>query len=302
MTNAETEIAKPAAVANPSSVTLGVVAICYNEQTDITGFLQHLVSWVDEIVLIDDGSTDSTQEIASSYGDKVKFVVSPRKEGEYFSHQRNKGIALAESDWLLHMDIDERVPPVLAQEILSAIENPQMDGFRFRRLNYFMHRAMSAGGWQSWNLVHLARRDLFHFEGMFHEKCVLNSSEDRTGQLKEKIFHLNESEFKKRLDKSGVYQEELTSRVSSNESNVNFMDILFRPLMEFIKHYILKRGFKDGTPGLISAIHSATALFRAYALVWDEQHAIPREVIEADIQSLWQESTKDTVANSRSRD
>jgi (heptosyl)LPS beta-1,4-glucosyltransferase len=89
--------------------TLGVVAISYNEEIDLPGFLEHLVTWVDEIVIVDDGSTDSTEQIASNYGSKVKFIRSKRVKGEYYSDQRNKGIDNANSDWLLHMDIDERV-------------------------------------------------------------------------------------------------------------------------------------------------------------------------------------------------
>jgi len=69
--------------------TLGVVSISYNEERDIGGFLENLSPWVDEIVIVDDGSTDQTQAMAEVYGDKVKFLKTPRKDGEYFSHQRS---------------------------------------------------------------------------------------------------------------------------------------------------------------------------------------------------------------------
>ena len=137
--------------------TLGVVAISYNEEKDLPGFLSHLEFWVDEIVIVDDGSTDRTASIAEAASDKVKFMVSPREEGEYFAVQRNKGIHLAESDWLLHMDIDERVTPSLSAEILAAVEDETKDGYRYRRLNLFLHRPMRGGGWQDWNMVHLER-------------------------------------------------------------------------------------------------------------------------------------------------
>src|SRR2546428_14092308 len=94
--------------------TLGVVAISHNEETDMPGFLEHLLPWVDEIVIVDDGSTDETIQIARAAGPKVKIISSPRQPGEYYSHQRNKGIDAATSDWLLHMDIVERVTPELA--------------------------------------------------------------------------------------------------------------------------------------------------------------------------------------------
>ena len=120
-----------------SKPTLGVVAISYNEEVDLPGFLEHLKGWVDEIVIIDDGSTDTTEQIASKYGPKVNFIKSKRDAGEYYSDQRNKGIDHAKSDWLLHMDIDERVTKELSLEILTAVSSPDYDAYKFKRLNYF---------------------------------------------------------------------------------------------------------------------------------------------------------------------
>src|SRR5437867_9133513 len=100
--------------------TLGIVAICHNEEKDMPRFLEHLLPWVDEIVLVDDGSTDRTVEIAQAAGPKVRVIVSPKTADEGYSDQRNKGIDAAFSEWLLHMDIDERVTPGLAEEILKA--------------------------------------------------------------------------------------------------------------------------------------------------------------------------------------
>ena len=116
--------------------TIGVVAISYNEKVDMPGFLEHLINWVDEIVIIDDGSTDNTEQIALEYGSKVKFIKSKRSLGEYYSHQRNKGIDASKSDWLLHMDIDERVTKELSTEILNVISSNNFDAFRFKTVSY----------------------------------------------------------------------------------------------------------------------------------------------------------------------
>jgi glycosyltransferase involved in cell wall biosynthesis len=267
--------------------TLGVVTISYNEERDLPGFIDNLIGWVDEIVIVDDGSSDRTEELATQAGDKVRFLRSPRNEGEYFSHQRNKGIDAAQSDWLLHMDVDERVTPELAREIQAAIRNPGKDGYRYRRLNYFMHRPMKGGGWRDWNLIHLARRDKFRFGGMFHESCHLDAPAHREGQLSGLMVHFNEDNFEKRLRKSGTYLEELTSRIEKRPKPVRYIDIAGRPIAEFVRKYVVKRGFLDGVPGLISALHSATAIFRANALVWDRQNAISRTEVEEDFARQW---------------
>lgn len=267
--------------------TIGVVAISYNEEEDLPGFLSHLLPWVDEIVIVDDGSSDRTEALCAEAGPKVKFLRSPRAEGEFFADQRNKGIDAARSDWLLHMDIDERVPPALASEILGAIRDPGKDGYRYRRLNYFTHRPMRGGGWQDWNLIHLARRDKFRFGGMFHESCHLNAPENRVGQLKTRMIHFNEHNFEKRLKKSGVYLEEVVKHLEDRGGRITGRQIAWAPLKEFVKKYLYKKGFRDGTPGLIAALHSATAVFRAHALLWDRQNRIARAEIEDEVRRMW---------------
>jgi len=270
--------------------SLGVVAISYNEEVDLPGFLANLLPWVDEIVIVDDGSSDKTRSIAEAAGDKVKFIVSPRGAGEYYAGQRNKGIVAAESDWLLHMDIDERVTPELAVEIIESIRNEERDGFRFRRLNFFLHRPVRGGGWQNWNMVHLARRQVLRFEGMFHERCVLNVPEKRIGQLNAKMWHLNDDSYKARMRKSFSYCQELSERLEKKFKRIGWIHILGLPVLEFFRKYLLKCAYRDGVRGLIFSMHSAGAMFRGCALVWDRRHRIPREEVEEKMRALWQES------------
>ena len=272
---------------NSGRPSLGAVAISYNEERDLPGFLENLSGWVDEIVVIDDGSSDRTEEIAAEYGAKVKFLRSPRQAGEYFADQRNKGIDAATSEWLLHMDIDERVTAELAKEILAAIRDPAFDGYRFRRLNHFMHRPMRGGGWQDWNLVHLARRERLRFSGMFHERCEVDSPPGRIGQLASPMVHLNEDCFEKRLSKSGVYAEEVIKQIEDRGKRVGALDLFGRPLVEAVRKYIFKKGFLDGIPGVISALHAATAIFRAHAVVWDRQNRVERAELEKTLADAW---------------
>ena len=150
--------------------TLGVVAISYNEERDLPAFLEHLLPWVDEIVLVDDGSTDRTVEIAQAAGEKVSFLVHKMETESGFGGQRNFGIESARSEWLLHMDVDERVPPTLAREIREAIPLGGFNAYRYRRKNFFLHRPMRGGGWQTWNAPHLARRGTHHFKN--NKGCI----------------------------------------------------------------------------------------------------------------------------------
>jgi glycosyltransferase involved in cell wall biosynthesis len=260
--------------------TLGVVSIAYNEEVDLPGFLQHLVTWVDEIVIVDDGSTDSTEQIASKYGRKVKFIKSKREEGEYYSDQRNKGIENANSDWLLHMDIDERVTKELSLEILTSIASGDYDAYRFRRLNYFFHRPMKGGGWADWNLVHLAKREVLTFGGMFHETIDLTIENKKIGQLANKMHHFNDDSYSERLRKSMTYQEEVVLSLEKRNIKAGLGNMIIALLKEFFVKYFYKKGIFDGTAGFISAFHSSFAIFKAYALLWEKQNKIQRIELE----------------------
>ena len=273
--------------------SFGVVSISYNEEKDMPGFLDHLLPWVDEVVIIDDGSTDATKALALSSGERVRFLVSPRKDGEYYSHQRNKGIDVSISDWLLHMDIDERVPPDLAREIQAAIQDRSKDAYRFKRLNFFLHRPMRGGGWQDWNNVHLARRDVLRFGGMYHEDHIVNVPAERVGQLQSKMWHLNDNTYLERMGKSYRYCQEIAQRIKSRGRKIHWYDLFLAPLKEFVSKLIIKKGCRDKTIGLLWALHASCAMFRACALVWDEQNRLDRSVVEEVFREKWRQSAKE---------
>jgi glycosyltransferase involved in cell wall biosynthesis len=271
----------------PTRPTIGVVTISHNEEKDLPGFLEHLLPWVDEIVIVDDGSTDRTEAIAGSAGPKLKFIASPRQAQEYFSHQRNKGIDAACSDWLLHMDIDERVTPELAGEALEAIQDPAKDCYRFRRLNFFLHRPMRGGGWQKWNQIHLARREKFRFGGKMHETTLIDSPPDRVGQLKGYMWHLNDADYVERIRKNMLYMQIEAESLLEKGVHVRWFHFLIHPWWRVFKSYFLEGGFKDGVLGVLYAMYVLTGTFNWYATAWDRSHAIARGDLEGQLKNLW---------------
>lgn len=262
--------------------TLSAVVICRNEARNLPGLLRCLRGWTDEIVIIDDMSEDASARIATSEGGRVRFIRHPMR-AEGYAGQRNAGIDAATGDWLLHLDCDERVTAALAREIRERLPQADVDAFRYRRRNYFLHRPMRHGGWASWNHPQLARRGAHRFVGALHERCRVDGGEARIGQLEARIAHLNEASFEDRLAKSMRYVAMEAEALSQSGERVGGASLVVRPLVEFAKRYLLQRGFLDGVPGLIAALHSATAIFRTRALVWDRQNAIPRDALERQV-------------------
>jgi (heptosyl)LPS beta-1,4-glucosyltransferase len=265
--------------------TLAVAAICQNEERDLPGFLENLLPWVDEVILVDDCSTDQTVPIARRAGPKVKIIQRKMQPETGYAGQRNVAIEAAESDWLLHMDIDERVTPELAREIRASISRPDVNGYRYRRLNYFLHRPMGWGGLQFWNNVQLACRGKHHFENQIHEVCFV---EGEIGQLTGLMWHLNDESYAERIRKSLNYSQIEADKLLRQGKKIRANHLVFRPLILFFKSYILRHGYRDGVPGLIFALHSANAVFRALALAWDKQNLIDRISLEKEIMARWQ--------------
>jgi (heptosyl)LPS beta-1,4-glucosyltransferase len=264
-----------------STPTLGVVAICRNEERDLPGLLSNVLPWVDELVLVDDGSTDRTLELAAAAGARVR-VVHRRLEPEGgFAAQRNAGIDAATADWLLHMDVDERVSPQLKAELLPAIARPAFDAYRYHRLNFFLHRPMRHGGLQRWHAAQLARRGLHRFERPIHEQCVISAEPARIGTLAGLMWHLNDEDFFERLRKNAQYAETEAARILGRGKRVRWHDLLTRPAQRAVLGYLLDQGFRDGVPGLIWAMHTFAGTFNYWAAAWDLQQRIPRESLEA---------------------
>lgn len=260
--------------------TLSAVVITRNEERNLPWLLKNLQDRVDEIVIVDDMSTDRTPEIAARAGGQVKLVRRAMCPEQGYAGQRNAGIDAASGDWLLHLDCDERVPSALASEILERIQSRDFDAYRYRRLNYFMHRPMRHGGWTSWNRPQLARRGKHRFSRPLHERCDIEGGEDRIGQLHNMIIHLNEASFAERLEKSARYVAMTANEIEQSGIRITGAGIILGAAVEFGKRYVLQRGFLDGVPGLIGAMHAGTSVFRARALVWDRQNRLARSDLE----------------------
>lgn len=267
--------------------TLAAVAISKNEERDLPGFLEHLLPWVDEVVLVDDASTDRTREIAEAAGPKVRLVSHPMDPETGFGGQRNVAVEHATADWLLHMDVDERVTPELAASIQQAITDPHKNAFRYRRLNFFLHRPMNAGGWQGWNRPQLARRGKHRFINPIHEAVVVEGGEAATGQLDGWMWHLIDEDYVERVQKNVQYMQKSGQQILDRGVRVRWYHMVFHPLLRAFQSYVLKGGWRTGTRGVLFALYTFSGTFNWWAYAWDRQNRIPRETLEEDLRQRW---------------
>ena len=237
---------------------LSVVVITKNEEANLGRCLDS-VKWADEIVVVDSHSTDRTLAIAAEYG---AIVHSPDWRG--YGPAKREGVKLAGGDWVLSIDADEAVSDKLAgqiREILNSDSGPV--GYYVNRRTNFLGRWISHCGWYPDPILRLFRRDRGNFnEAVVHEEVILDGE---PGRLDGELLHYSYPSLELYLEKSNVYTRLGAEEAFRRGKRVRWHDIVLRPPVAFVKHYITRQGFRDGMEGFIISVMSSVAVLMKYA-------------------------------------
>lgn len=236
---------------------LSVILITKNEVKNIRACLES-VSFADEIIVVDSGSTDSTADVASAHGAQVLVTDWPG-----FGPQKNRALDRASGDWILSIDADERVTPKLRREILETLESTTCSAFYLPRLTNFCGTWIHHSGWYPDYHIRLFRRDRARFSpDLVHESVVVSGGE--IGHFKTPLIHYSfrkQEDFLRKMVQYAVLGAE-QARAKGRRSSI-FKAISFAAV-DFVRMYIWRRGFLDGSAGLTIAILSAEAMFQKY--------------------------------------
>jgi glycosyltransferase involved in cell wall biosynthesis len=243
--------------------TIGVIVITWNEEDQIAACLE-TVTWADEVIVVDDCSTDRTVEIAEQFGARV--IVNKRTG---FDEQRNLGMRHATSDWLLHLDADERVTPALRDEILSTIVHTEHKGFWVPYRNYWLGRHVRFGGWGGFKQIRLALRDCSYWENAIHEQLRVDGS---VSVLHEALDHHVDGTYAKRLAKSNLYTSMTAEEWFVKGRRFSLLMMFLEPLARAFNTYLRLQGFRDGIVGLFWALHQMYSHFAIYVKLWELEH------------------------------
>jgi glycosyltransferase involved in cell wall biosynthesis len=228
-------------------VTLTAVIIAKNEESNIKECIAS-IQFADEIIVVDDLSTDATPEIASTMGAKV---FRRAMNGDYAS-QYNYALSQATKNWILIIDCDERVTPELRDEIIKAIEVDEQVGYEIANINFISGQELRYGDWNGKPQLRLFPRGTVYLEGLVHSKYIHNLPLRR---LKHNCLHYPFPTWEKYFNKFNRYTELSAQDYLRRGKRACFIgDILIRPIFAFIKMYILKSGWRDGKIGFILAL------------------------------------------------
>ena len=247
-----------------SSNGLSVVIITHNEEANIRECLASVV-WADEIIVVDCGSVDKTEEICREFG--AGFYVEPWKG---FSIQKNSAIEKATRDWVLSLDADERITPALRDEIKNVIDSGNSkDGYFIARKNFFLGRWIKRCGWYPDYTLRLFKRG----KGLFgirevHEAIDLDGTADHLKNPLEHYTYRSLDGFMTRLDR---YSTLAASELLKEKKIYGIRHMLFRPIYTFTNMYVVRIGFLEGYYGFILSVLYACYTFLKYAKLHELQ-------------------------------
>jgi glycosyltransferase involved in cell wall biosynthesis len=239
-------------------MSLSVVIITKNEEAGIRHCLES-VKWVDEIVVLDSGSTDATVRICREYTQHVHETDWPG-----FGPQKNRALTLATGDWVLSLDADEWVTPDLREEVLNVISRPEgVVAFRIPRLSSFCGRFMRHSGWWPDYVTRLFRRGAARFsDDVVHERVI---AEGKTGTLRQPIMHETFVDLDELLQKMNNYSSLAARGMRDGGRKAGLAGAVLRGLWAFIRTYFLRGGFLDGREGFMLAVATAEGTYYRYA-------------------------------------
>ncbi|MGH6639337.1 MAG: glycosyltransferase family 2 protein [Polaromonas sp.] len=241
--------------------SLSVTVITQNEAHNIEACLRSVL-FADQLVVLDSGSTDATLQIARSMGAEVS--TSPDWQG--FGIQKNRALALADSDWVLSLDADERVTPELQAEIRATLAAPAFDVYSFPRLSSYCGQYMRHSGWYPDRVTRLFRRDAARFsDDLVHEKIITSG---QVGLLRSPLLHESFRSLEAVLDKANRYSSAGAQSLLDKGKTASVGKALGHGLWAFIRTYFLRLGFLDGRMGLVLAISNAEGTYYRYLKLW----------------------------------
>lgn len=266
--------------------TITAIILSKNEE-DMIGACIDCLQWCNQIIVVDDGSTDETTLIAESKGAQV--INFKHKS---FARRRDEGLKRAKTEWIIYIDCDERVAPTLAKEIMVNAETGDADAMRLRRSNVYFGQTLKNGGWGDDYVTRAFKKStLSGWQGDVHESPTFSGGEVT---LKTALIHITHRDVISGLYKTATWTPmEAEALFSANVPPVKFRTLVRKGLMEFVRRIFYKKGYKDGMVGMVEATIQAINRVLVYIQVWELQQKPPipekYQVIENEIRQLWKQ-------------
>jgi len=250
---------------------VSAVISAFNEEKNIARCLGSL-SFADEIVIVDNSSTDKTVEIAKKYTTKI---FTQKNNPSEIDLQKNFGFAKATGDWILSIDADEEVSKELAEVIKNILKAKpssiaNINGFWIPRKNFMFGKWIKENtGWYPDYQLRFFRKGKGKYESQHvHEDLFV---EGETEKLKEHIIHHNYDSIEQYVKKILIYAPNEAEEYLRGDYKFSYFDVIRFPLNDFMAWFFARKGYKDGFHGLVLALMQAFYHFLVFAFIWEKQ-------------------------------
>ena len=240
--------------------TVSAIIIAKNEEARLITCLDHL-AWTDEIIVVDNGSTDQTIQIAKQHGANV---VSTKEKD--FSALREFGLKKATGTWVLYVDADEEINEELQKEIQQAIQSNTHIGYFIKRNTYFL-----GSHWPYQDKVErlFLRSALRGWHGTLHETPLYVGD---IGVLNTPLTHRTHRTLENMVAKTNEWSAlEAKLRFDAHHPPVVWWRLIRVMITGFWQSFITQDGWRAGTVGWIESIYQGFSMFITYAKLWEMQ-------------------------------
>lgn len=249
-------------------VPCSVIIAAKDEAAEIAACIAS-VAWADEVIVVENDSTDDTVQVARDAGAAV------------FSHpfttigrQRNAAIARARNDWIFVVDADERATPEIGAEIGGVVRGAGREvAYRVRRRNFFMSREIRHGGWERDRPVRLFRARMRYDERPVHEHVLTDGP---VGELRAPMLHHPYASLDEYFAKLDRYSRWWAEQNAARGRRAGVWTIVVKPPARFWSMYLLRGGFLDGAAGVVICVLAAISVAAKYARLWELGRATQR--------------------------
>ncbi len=247
--------------------SLSVVLSVHNEETVLDDALKSVKEIADEIIIVNNESTDNSVKVAKKY---TKNILEHKNNPLILNQAKNYGFSKAKSDWILSLDPDERVSPELAKEIKMEVSQTSINGYWMPRQNLVFGKWLQHGIWYPDYQLRLFRKGKGKFPAIHNHEFL--SVEGETKKLRGHLIHKSYSSITEYIDKfNHTYTDNEAENFIKSGKKIIWIDAIRWPLSDFITNFFARRSYKDGLHGLVLSLLQAFYALEVFAKVWERQ-------------------------------
>lgn len=246
---------------------ISLILLTKNEQENLKNNFKWLdkCNTINEIIVVDDNSTDATIDVAKKLASKNRIVkIFSRGLDNDFSAQRNFAISKTSNDLILWLDADE-YPDTKLIGFLNNINEHRFKNYSFKRQDIFLGHTLKYGETAYLIFTRLFNKKYGKFTGQVHEEWQTNKFIKETELI---IHHNSHSTLKSFIEKIDFYSTIRSKELFKQKIKTNQFQIIFFPIGKFLQNYFFRLGFLDGTPGIIMALCLSFHVFLNKSKLW----------------------------------